>query len=115
MGDRAAIFINCSQQDARTIRERAKLDHRNVSSYVLHILMRVVDGQKLRKSRALRRRPLKSTIQLPGPRAAFLLRCSKEEAKRIRAVAKMTDKTISGFVLRTLRRFWQIADKKAPG
>jgi uncharacterized protein (DUF1778 family) len=111
MSDRAAIFVNCSQQEARTIRERAKLDHRNVSSYVLHIVMRVVViEEKLRKSAALNRLLLRPTVRLPGPRAAFLLRCSREEAKRIRAVARMTDRTISGFVLRTLRRHWSIED-----
>jgi uncharacterized protein (DUF1778 family) len=112
MSDRAAIFVNCSQREATAIRERAKLEHRNISSYVLHIVMRVVVvEEKLRKSAALNRFLLRPSVRLPGPRAAFLLRCSREEAKRIRTVAKKTDRTISGFVLRTLRRHWNIEDQ----
>jgi hypothetical protein len=112
MSDRAAIFVNCSQREATTIRERAKAEHRNVSGYVRHIVMRVVAvEEKLRKSAVLNRLLLRPSVRLPGPRTAFLLRCSQEEAKRIRTVAKMTDRTISGFVLRTLRRHWNIEDQ----
>ena len=41
----------------------------------------------------------------------MLLHCSIVEASRLRAAAKRRDITISGFVLRTLRRSWNVQEK----
>jgi len=40
----------------------------------------------------------------------LLIRCSAEEARRIRAAAKRRDTTMSGFVLSTLRRAWEVRE-----
>src|SRR2546429_4975411 len=40
MSDRAALIISCSRQQAATIHQRAELERRTVSGYVLRILMR---------------------------------------------------------------------------
>jgi uncharacterized protein (DUF1778 family) len=40
----------------------------------------------------------------------MLIRCSKEESRRIRAAAQMEDVTISAFVLRCLRLSWKAAE-----
>jgi hypothetical protein len=47
----------------------------------------------------------------PGRRTTMLLHCSIVEASRLRAAAKRRDITISGFVLRTLRRSWNVQEK----
>lgn len=41
-----ALLINCSAGEALTIRERAKSEHRGISSYMLNIVMRSVDFQE---------------------------------------------------------------------
>src|SRR6266566_204914 len=43
MSDRAALIISCSRQQAATIHQRAELERRTVSGYVLRILMRWLD------------------------------------------------------------------------
>jgi uncharacterized protein (DUF1778 family) len=115
VANRTAIFINCSQKEADKIRERAKLDHRSLSGYVLHIVMRAVEFEeqhlaRFRRNPELNRAPMRPTVRPVGPRAAFLLRCSAQEAKQIRAVANLRDRTISGFVLRTLRQSWDVEE-----
>jgi uncharacterized protein (DUF1778 family) len=116
VGNRATIFINCSRKEADKIRECAKLDHRSLSSYVLNIVMRAVQFEeqqlaRFRRNPELNRLPRRPAARPIGPRAAFLLRCSAEEAKQIRAVANLTDRSISGFVLRTLRQSWDVAER----
>ncbi len=46
----------------------------------------------------------------PGPRTTMLIRCTTDEAARIRSAAKRRDTTISGFVLHTLRCSWVVAE-----
>jgi len=116
MADRTALLISCSAEEARAIRERAKLERRAISGYMLNILMRALEFEEriLAKSTGLHRfhsSPSRNTIRPAGPRTAILLRCLKEESERIRRGAKMRDTTISGFVLHSLRRSWDIAEK----
>ena len=114
MAGRTALLINCSTEEALTIRERAKLEHRGISGYVLNIVMRSVDFEeellgKAGQSPPLNRRP-SGTLRPPGPRTTFLLRCSTEESERIRRAAKLRDTTISAFVLRCIARSWRIEE-----
>ena len=119
MSDRAALLISCSCEEARIIRERAKLQHRGISSYMLDILTRAVrfEGRLLAKGDGVyslsgnicrtRDRPL-------GPRTTMLLRCSVEESERIRWAAKMRETTISEYVLGCLRRWRLVEDQPRP-
>ena len=116
MATRSAILISCSVQEAGIVRERAAQERRGISSYVLNILMRAVELQE--KLRAQRKQfglsdqdRVKMAFRSPGPRSVFLLRCSVEEARRIRRVAKTRDRTISGFVLSTLQLSWHAKDR----
>ena len=116
MGHRAALLIHCSQEEASRIHEQAKLEHRTVSGYVLNIVMRAVGFEEVLFARFKRIDTLKRILfgrplRLPGPRTALLLRCSTEESKRIRAVAKNRETTISAFVLWSLRRSWDTAEQ----
>src|SRR5579871_6467966 len=44
-------------------------------------------------------------------RTAFLIRCSQPEANRIRAAARSQDRTISGYVLHSIRATWPAQDQ----
>jgi hypothetical protein len=55
-------------------------------------------------NRILSRKPIPSA----GPRTAVLLRCSTQEADRIRVAAQRRETSISGFVLHSLHRAWQV-------
>lgn len=46
MSDRSAILISCLKQEAAEMRERARLDQRSDSSYLLKILMRWVEFEE---------------------------------------------------------------------
>jgi hypothetical protein len=113
-GERAALLISCSQHDVQVIRERAEQQRRKISSYLLNILMNAVefDEELLGGSACLAKLGGESPSPgLDGFRATVLLRCSEDDAQRIRAAAKRRDVSISGYVRYVLRRSWEIADK----
>ena len=91
MGRRTAILINCSESEARHIRQQAELGRRTISGYILHVVLRAVDFD----DRLLAVRPLKKhpTVR---PRTTLLLRCSLPEGNRIRMAALRREGTISG-------------------
>jgi uncharacterized protein (DUF1778 family) len=114
MSNRTALLIYCSQDELARIRERAALEHRTVSGYVLNILMRAIAFEeslyaKLKPTSGLSRALATQAVCSPGPRTNMLLRCSEEEAERIRNAAKRRETTISGFVRLALRRSWSVA------
>lgn len=105
MGDRTALLISCSAEEAAAIRERAQVDRRTLSSYVLGILFRWMDiEERLLISQQDTGRLLSpyTHLRAPGKRTTMLIRCSKDEADRIRAGAKRRSTTISWFVVQTL-------------
>jgi uncharacterized protein (DUF1778 family) len=107
MAARTALLIHCSRDEAGIIHERAKLERRGISGYILNIVMRAVNFEETILARSGRLHAFMGTRpRPPGPRTALLLRCSTEESERIRRAAKMTDSTISGFVLYALRLSW---------
>jgi hypothetical protein len=113
--DRAALLISCSQQDVQVMRERAREERRQISSYLVNVMMTTVefDEKLLAKYGSLAKlRAAPPSQRTDGPRAAVLLRCSEDEARRIRGAAKRRDMTISGYVRYVLRRSWEIADKR---
>jgi len=119
MPDRAALLLSCSSEEARIIRERAKLQHRGISSYMLDILTRALqfEDRLLAKGGGVYSlyKNICRTPDLPlGPRTTMLLRCSAQESERIRWAAKMRDTTISEFVLHCLRRSWLVEKQPRP-
>ena len=112
MSNRTALLICCSVEEAASIRNEAEGERRTVSNYVLNIVMRTVameeDLLRPRDVRLPDRMLPKPTVRSPGPRTAILIRCSIAEARKIRAIAKRKETTISGFVLQCLRRSWNI-------
>src|SRR5215470_6246060 len=120
MPDRAVLMISCLKEEAARIHEKAEFQRRTVSGYVLNIVMRAVKFDEALLAAHSRIHNLKTVTAIypagrpRGPRAAMLLRCSREESDRIRAAAKHRDTTISRFVLWSLRRSW-LAELQAPG
>jgi len=95
------------------MRDFAALEHRTLSGYVLNIVMRTVTFEEnlfTSLPRFQQTNPLLpwQPTRSAEPRATMLLRCSTDEATRIRAAAKRRRATISGFVLHTLRRSWLV-------
>ena len=109
---RTALTLRCSWQDASTLRAEALSEHRSISGCVLNILERQLSMQeqfvrglsesfiqaKAREFRLLHRE---------GNRTRMLLRCSEEEAERIRAMARRREMSISEFIVFCLRRHWE--------
>ena len=111
MSDRTALIISCSQEEAARIHQRAALERRTVSGYVLRILMRWLDlEERLAKQQE---QPLTAyhAVRPSGARTTILIRCSNAEAHRIRAGAKGRCATISWFVIQTLVLSWSAADR----
>src|SRR5215470_11734247 len=111
--NRTALLICCSVEEAEKIRQEAAFEHRTIAGYVLNILLRALRVEERlaaelsifqRLNRVLSRAPTRA----PGQRTAILVRCSIDDANRIRVGAKRRDATISGFVLHCLKRNWDV-------
>jgi uncharacterized protein (DUF1778 family) len=114
MGDRTALIISCSQEQAARIHQRAAFERRTVSGYVLRILMRWLDLEdRLVVRQEEGGRPLTAyhPVRPSSKRTTMLIRCSKEEAQRIRAGAKRRYTTISWFVIQSLALSWSADDR----
>jgi hypothetical protein len=121
---RTALLISCSQQELDEIRRCAEAEHRQISSYVLSVLMPMIAFEEELLTRYVHLRDLSLTIgHAPHlhPRNVMLLRCSADEARRIRGAVVRRNATISGYVLFALHRRWQLIrggkkrrDKSAP-
>jgi hypothetical protein len=116
MGNRTALLIRCSVDEAAAIRDRSQRDRRTVSAYILTRLAIALHLEEMLFARLSRfqefnRVAPRTLVRPPGPRTAILLRCSVEEAKQIRVAAERRRITISGFVLHALRRSWKVAEE----
>lgn len=105
MSRRAALSINCSESQAIRVRENAERERRTISGYVLNVTLRAVIIQEKYFSRIARLMPY-PVVRPPGPRTCLLVRCSAEEAKRIRTAAKLRQMTMCSYVLHCLERSW---------
>src|SRR5262249_21645727 len=108
MPARAALLIRCSTEEAAKIRHEAAHEHRTIGGYVLNVLERSLQLEdslfhKLTRFRDLNRVLSRLPTRAPGPRTAFLFRCSAVDAQRIRIAAERRQTTISGFVLHCIR------------
>lgn len=114
MTDRTALLISCSQEQADAIHQRAALERRTVSAYVLHIVMRWLDLEDriiVMQQEGGRRLSAYQPVHSSRKRTTVLIRCSKEEAHRIRAGAKRRGTTISWYVIYTLSLSWSAGDR----
>ena len=107
---RASLLIRCSREDAEAIRRDALAQHRGVSGYLLFVLER---SMKLEERFLLGIQRVMPTVvsELPENRTAIHLRCSAEEALRIRDAAERRLLSISNFVVFSLHRYWRAVQR----
>ena len=115
---RTALLLRCGVEEARTIRYEADHERRTVSGYILNILERSLQIEdslfhKMPRLEALNRALSRTPHYTLGPRTAILIRCSNQEAERIRFAAKRRQLSISGFIIHALRRTWRVRDAGA--
>ena len=110
---RTALLIRCATEQADRIRTEAEKERRTISSYVLGIAARSIEVEDRLFSSMSRYAALNQVISRkaliePGTRTAILVRCSTEEAERIRSAARRRDVPINAFVLQSLKRAWKV-------
>jgi hypothetical protein len=113
---RTALLIRCSLEEAGALRAQARSEHRTISGCVLNIMERslwieqqyrhgITPSFNERIAREFRLRRPKTE------RTSLLLRCSAEEAGRIRIAARNRQMSISDFIVFSVRRQWDAAEK----
>src|SRR5579871_6092500 len=112
MPRRDALLIRCSVRNAEEVRDRAASEHRTISGYLLHILARRLNTDdrlagNITANLQLARPEPATPVSHAQPRTALLLRCSVEEASRIRSAARRRRLTISEYVLYALHITWR--------
>jgi uncharacterized protein (DUF1778 family) len=116
--DRAALLIRCSREEAAAIRNQAAAEHRSVSGCMLYVLERSASLEErfapAPRLYAAAQRAASRAAQQPHERAALLLRCTSQQAQRIRAVAARRGMSISQFVLFSFHRHWRALQDLAP-
>ena len=105
---RTAVLISCSEEEAIKVRTRAEYDFRGLSAYILNIVLRSVELDEKLLGQFHKLTPLAAAVRVPGRRTAVLIRCSDDQASRIRSAAKRRSTTISNYVLTALNRSWDI-------
>jgi hypothetical protein len=109
MAPRTAVIISCTQGDAAFTRERARSRRQTISGYILDVVMRliVIDDRLFATYARLAPSTWRHPAPAPGPKTTLLIRCSQEEANRIRLAAKRRDSTVSAFVRHALHLSWK--------
>jgi hypothetical protein len=109
---RASVIVRCSQIDAARIRKEASREHRSLSGYLLHVLERSFFIEDKVPEPALVRQGWFLRIQADeNIRTAIHLRCTAEQAARIRRYAARRELSLSDFVMFSLRRLWEASDR----
>ena len=110
---RTALLIRCATEQADRIRIEAEKERRTISAYILGITARSIEVEdrlfaKMNAYSSLNQVISRKALIAPGPRTAILVRCSTEEAERIRGAARRRDIPINAFVLQSLKRAWSV-------
>lgn len=106
-GTRTTLTIRCSKEEAAILHSQAAAEHRSLSGCLLKILERSL---RFEENYPGELRTLIRTEALIPPsksRTKMLLRCSTEQADRIRRAAVRRETSISKFVVYSLRRHWK--------
>ena len=113
---RTSLLIRLSPEDAARIRQEASSEYRSLSGYLLLRLQRSLQSEETFGTEHLKSilsRQARAFIGLQDKKlhTAVHLRCTVEEAGRIREYAAKRQLSISDFVVFSLRRQWQAADR----
>lgn len=109
--NRTSLLIRLSHADAARIRKEAATEHRSLSGYLLHVLERSFSIEQkfaLDASAAMLSLQARSILgeQVKALHTAVHLRCTVDEAARIRKYAARRHLSISDLVVFSLRRWW---------
>lgn len=113
---RTALLIRCSKEEAGMVRAQANAERRTISGCILNIVERGISMERqyargITKSFFERQARQFRLAHRVRDHATILLRCSVDEADRIRATALSRGMSISEFVGFSLWRHWEAADK----
>jgi hypothetical protein len=107
---RTALLIRCSVHEADKIRAESRKAQRTIGGYVLPLVLKAVTGDDQIFSKLEYFRPTERSSRLSSssfiPRTAILVRCSVEEAERVRQAAHRRSIPINAFVLGALKMIW---------
>src|SRR5215469_17434852 len=108
---RTSLLIRLSHDDAARIRKQASSEHRSLSGYLLNVLERsFFIEQKVPHgaSAPMLSMQARATVgpQVKKLHTAVHLRCTADEAARIREYAARRQLSIGDFVVFSLRRLW---------
>jgi hypothetical protein len=105
---RSSIIVRCSLEDAARIHNEAASEHRSLSGYLLYVLQRsIYIDDKVPESVLVLQAPF---FKMRPRRTAVHLRCTADEASRIRKYAARRRLSLSDFVVFSLRRVWDAKD-----
>ncbi|HTU35629.1 MAG TPA: hypothetical protein VMF66_17630 [Candidatus Acidoferrum sp.] len=104
---RTTLTIRCSQEEAAILHSQAAAEHRTLSGCLLNILERVLLFEERYPGELTSLIHAEALIPPPKPRTKILLRCSTEQADRIRRATVRRKTSISRFVVFSLRRHWK--------
>jgi len=109
---RTSLLIRLSHEDAVRIRKEASAEHRTLSGYLLNVLERsMLIEQKVAHGASTPMLSMQARATL-GPQCKKLhtavhLRCTVEQAARIREYSARRQLSISDFVVFSLQRLWR--------
>jgi len=107
---RTSLLIRLSHEDADRIRKEASSEYRSMSGYLLSVLERSfrIEEKVGRFSESLLSKQARAIIgpQFKKLHTAVHLRCTVEQAVRIREYAARRQLSIGDFVVFSLRRLW---------
>jgi len=117
---RTSLLIRLSHEDAARIHQEAASEHRSLSGYLLNVVVRsFVIEQRVSHGASAPMLSMQARAAL-GPQFKKLhssvhLRCTVEEAERIRAYSARRQLSISDFVVFSLRRLWRAREQLRGG
>jgi uncharacterized protein (DUF1778 family) len=110
---RTSLLLRCSPEEAAKVRHHAALEHRSVAGYLLFVLERNLAIEE-KYSDAYTPLMIQQSQEEPTgreDRTAIHLRCSVEQANRIRKAAARRQLSISKFIVFALQRSWRAFER----
>jgi uncharacterized protein (DUF1778 family) len=110
---RTSLILRCSQEHADKIRQRAAIEHRHVAGYILRLLegnLRIEETYDDRFTLAMVRETLEERTRTAN-QTAIHVRCTTEQAARIRKAAARRELSISKFIMFALERSWRAVER----
>jgi uncharacterized protein (DUF1778 family) len=109
---RTSLLLRCSPEEAAKVRHHAALEHRSVAGYLLFVLERnlaIEEKYSDAYTPLMVQQSQEETTR--EDRTAIHLRCSVEQANRIRKAAARRQLSISKFIVFALQRSWRAFDR----